>query len=403
MSKKPTYARNPYGCIVQPRKNGLYEGIAFAFPDCQTATDAFQGKERRYMYHGTNEGNPTVREFEKAIAMGEGAHAPKKYDALATASGMSAIDLLSRQLLLPGGEVASSPYVYGGIYNYFANYLPLMGAQCCFAEQPNDLNSWKQAIHERTAFLFLETPANPTSYVFDISVAVEASRWSGKPLVVDNTVPTHALQQPLKLGANITIVSCTKGINGKSNGQGGVIVGDTAFITALRDGWGATVRPTMDPRCAFEMLNGMKTLTKRMQHMSDNALKIAEWLNKHDKVKTVYYPFLDGVKWSKRIAEKQMTGGGPLLSFEIKGGKAFAWKWLDLIKKTSNRLTLAPHLGHSSSLLIHPATTTHWKVPTDIQAELGITDSLVRMSVGTETSNQLEEIINEMDQMFKQL
>lgn len=402
-TKKPLiHKTDPYGAVTQPRNNGLYESIAFAFPDCQTATDAFQGKIRTYMYHGTNEGNPTVRKFEKMMAAGEGAHALQRYDAFATASGMSAIDILSRHLLLPGGEVASSPYVYGGIYNYFENYLPAMGACCRFVEKPNDVKSWMRIISEKTAFLFLETPANPTSFIFDISIAAEAANLSGKPLVVDNTVATHALQQPLKLGAAITVISVTKGINGKSNGQGGVIVGNKDFITALRDSWGATVRPTMDPRCAFEMIKGMKTVDERMKLMSNNALKIAEWLKKHEKVKTVHYPFLDGNVY-KKIAEKQMIGGGPLLSFEMRDGGVAAWKWLDLIKKMSNRLILAPHLGHSHTLVIHPATTTHWRVPKDMQKKLGITESLIRMSVGPVTNDELGEITDEMDFMFKQI
>ena len=168
------HLNDSHHCIVPPREDGVYEGIAFAFPDCKTATDAFQGKIRRCMYHGTNEGNPTVRAFEKMIARGEGGRFYNQYDALATASGMSAIDLLTRHLALSSEqtktpfearEIVSSPYIYGGIYHYFANYLPTMGVVCKFVERPNDLDSWKQAISKRTNFLFLETPANPTSFV----------------------------------------------------------------------------------------------------------------------------------------------------------------------------------------------------------------------------------------------
>lgn len=399
MFKKPIHKHDQYSCVVPPMPDGTYEGIAFAFPDCQTATNAFQGKIRRYMYHGTNEGNPTVREFEKKMTVGEASHASHRYDALASASGMAAIDILTRQLVLPGKEVVSSPFVYGGIYNYFANYLPMMGASCHFVEKPNNTHSWEAAISERTAFLFLETPANPTSFVFDIAAISAVAKNAGVPLVVDNTVPTHALQKPLQEGADIVIVSTSKGVNGASNGLGGVIVGIRDFIQITRDSWGATVRPVMDSRCAKVMLQGLETLEWRMQRSSANALKIAEWLARQSKVKLVNYPLLSP-KPFRKIVERQMpNGAGPLLSFEVNGSWIEAWKWLD----ETNRLILAPHIGHSKTIVIHPATTTHWRVPCDMQAKLGITSSLIRMSVGTENDAELDLLFEEMEQLFAKI
>ncbi|GMQ95292.1 MAG: O-succinylhomoserine sulfhydrylase [Patescibacteria group bacterium] len=396
MSKKYHHLDDPHYSLVPPEKEvgyALYKSIAFGFKNAAHGRGIFAGETDGYAYHGLGFGNPTVHEFERKMAEGEGS-GDTAFDALATASGMSAIDLLTRFLCLAGDrkEMVSSPKIYGGTYYYLNELAPKMGVGARFVSDPYDLEQWRSLITSRTACLLLETPANPHADVFDIAAYAKLAREYDIPLVVDNTIATHALQRPLSLGADIVIVSASKGINGHSTGLGGIIVAKKELIAELRNTWGVGVRAVMDPDCAHRMLHGLNDLEVRMHRHSENALALAEYLQKSPKVREVHYPFLDTCKHHD-IAQQQMSGGGPLLGVTLRGTLEDAERFIDALTKDGTVIQ-APHICHEKTLAVHPASTTHARVPEEERISLGISDTFIRVSTGTEDAPEFREVVN---------
>ncbi len=356
----------------------LYQSVAHLFRDTKHAARLFEAKEEGFIYSRMN--NPTVDVFEKRMAALEGAEA-----ALATSSGMSAIFMVALHLAGTGEEIVSSDRVYGGTFHLFHDTLPRFGIKVRFVKNPHDVISWQEGISKKTKFLFVETPSNPQVEVFDISALAELAHKQKLPLVVDSTVATPVLQQPLNLGADIVVHSATKYICGNGTALGGVIVGKKKLLDEIRCGVYRDIGPAMAPFNAWLFILGLETLSLRMPAHSENALKVAQFLEAHPKVKKVYYPGLLSSPFRK-LVEKQMKGmASSLLAFEIKGPRSRGAKFIESLKLISH----LANLGDNKTLAIHPASTTHQQLPADALTKTGISETMIRMSIGLEDAQDI--------------
>lgn len=387
-----SWRKDPYGAIVPPRKDGVYLSIAYGLKDVATAARIFAGEERGYAYARCGEGNPTVRAFERQITHLEARYLDG-YDAIASASGMASISLLS--LYLASGkkrEIVSSPYIYGGTYSLFTQYLPKLGIRCKMVNDQDDIDEWKNAITEQTAFVFIESISNPLVGVSKVEEIAECAHEKDTLLVCDNTVPTPELFKPLWYGADVVVHSVSKAINGRSTGLGGVIVADERIIHKIRCSWAVVVGAVMDPDCAQRMHRGLKTLPKRIYKHSDNALAIAKFLTARPEISQVYYPFLPQSPYYEQALKQNMKSGGPLLAFELRGEIKDAIKFIESLKVIIH----TTHLGHNKTIATHPASTTHSKIPKEERERLGISDTLIRVSAGCEKEIGFEKVLEDI-------
>jgi len=360
----------------------IFTTSSYVFGNAAQAAARFSGAEQGNVYSRYT--NPTVRMFEERIAALEGAE-----QAVATSSGMAAILSTCMALLESGDHVVCSRSVFGTTTALFNRYLKKFGVDVTFVSL-TDLNAWKKAVNKKTRLLFLETPSNPLCEVVDIKkvAAIAHANKSGKGtlLVVDNCFCTPALQQPLKLGADIVIHSATKYIDGQGRCVGGVVAG-SAKVMAEVVVFLRTAGPTMSAFNAWIFLKGLETLRIRMEAHSANALALAKWLEKQKGVEQVFYSGLPGHP-SHALAKKQQRGYGGVLSFRVKGkdGKAAAWRFIDATKLVSH----TANLGDAKTTIVHPATTTHGRLTPEERMEAGITDNLIRLSVGLEDIEDLK-------------
>ena len=387
-----SWKKDPYKSIVPPRKDGVYLSIAYGLKDVATAAKIFAGEEKGYAYARCGEGNPTVRAFEKAMAEAE-AGVLGGYDAIATSSGMAAIMLLCLELATDGkNEIVSSSFIYGGTYSLFTQFLPKLGITCKMVQNPNDIDSWDEAISPKTAFAFIESASNPLVDIPDIEKVAERVQSHGVPLVCDNTVLTPVLHHPLDYGVDVVVHSVSKAINGHSTGLGGVIVADEKLIREIRSSWAIVLGAVMDPDCAKRMHKGLKSLPERIFRHSENALNLAKFLCERNEIANVHYPMLPSSP-SYPIAEAYgLEGGGPLLAFELKGELKDAVKFIESLKVVIH----ATHLGHNKTIATHPASTTHSKVPKETREKLGISDTLIRISAGSESKKEFRKVLEDI-------
>ncbi len=362
----------------------------FRFRDVDHGAGIFSGTDAGFVY--TRISNPTVDLFQEKMAAVEGAEA-----ALAAASGMSAIAAAALTLAASGDNFVCSTTVYGGTFSLFnrhfkrfrieARFIPPRVAQS--ADRLGDL------VDDRTRFLFIETPANPTLDIIDIRLWAMIARKNGIPLIVDNTFASPYLQRPIDLGAELVVHSTTKYIGGHGDIIGGVLVGSKAMIDRVREAYAHHFGPVMSPFNAWLFLRGIKTLALRMERHCDSALRIAQWLEAHPKVERVYYPgFPDHP--GHEIAKKQMRKFGGMVAFEVTGGLAAGKRVMDAVELC----TLAVSLGDCESLIQHPASMTHATYTAEERLEAGIADGLIRLSVGIEDPEDviadLEAALNEV-------
>lgn len=317
--------------------------------------------------------NPTVSALEAALGALE--HTPP---ALCFATGMAAISALFLATLNSGDHVVVSDVVYGGTVRLFQQILTNFGVEVTFVDT-SDPNAVEEAIRPNTELLFIETPANPTLKLTDIAAIARVARAGGIKLAVDNTFLTPVLQRPLDLGADITLLSTTKYIEGHNATVGGSIATrDEALIERLR-----LVRKTLgciqSPQESWLTLRGLKTLPLRLQQHSTNAQKVAEWLEQHPKVARVHYPGLSSFP-QFALAQNQQSLHGGMLAFELKGGSQVGIQLMNTVRLC----LLAENLGAVETLITHPVSMTHGDVPREIRERTGITDGLVRLSVGLE-------------------
>ena len=316
--------------------------------------------------------NPTVRTFEERIAALEGAE-----QAVATSSGMAAILALVMSLCSGGDHVLVSRSVFGSTISLFEKYLKRFGVQVDYPAL-SDLAGWEAAIKPNTRLLFVESPSNPLAELVDITALAEIAHAKGALLVVDNCFCTPALQQPLKLGADIVMHSATKYIDGQGRAMGGVVAGRGEHMKEVVD-FLRTAGPTLSPFNAWVMLKGLETLRVRMQAHSASALELARWLETQPGIERVHYAGLESHP-QHELAKRQQKAFGAVVSFEVKGGKEAAWRFID----ATRMISITTNLGDTKTTIAHPATTSHGRLSPQERANAGIADNLIRVAVGLE-------------------
>jgi methionine-gamma-lyase len=361
-----------FGAVAPP----IYQTSTFAFESCDQGAARFAGKDKGYIY--TRLGNPTTKLLEDNLAaLEEGA------GALATASGMAAISTLFFSLLSAGDHVVCSQAVYGPSRLILERDFSRFGVSASMVET-SDSAAMAAAVTGRTRMIYIETPSNPTLAVTDIAEASRLAKATGAFLVVDNTFCSPVLQRPIRFGADVVVHSVTKFINGHADVVGGVMVFATEELMKRVKPALSFLGGTMDPHQAWLVLRGVKTLGLRVRAAQENAKALAPVLAAHPAVSWVAYPGLPGHPQAALIA-KQMEGPGSLISFELKGGLDAGKKLLESLKVA----TLAVSLGGVETLIQHPASMTHAGMPREARITAGITDGLVRLSVGCESTTDI--------------
>jgi len=361
-------ARSQFG----EHSEALFLTSSFVFENAAQAAARFIGEQPGNIYSRFT--NPTVTMFEERLAAMEGAE-----QCVATASGMSAILSCVMGLLKAGDHVVASHSLFGATVNLFNNIIRKFGVETTYVSA-TDVAEWQAAVRPNTRLFFLETPSNPLTEISDIAAIASVARSCGALLAVDNCFCTPILQSPLRLGADIVIHSATKYIDGQGRVLGGAVLGSKKNMESVY-GFLRTAGPTMSPFNAWVFLKGMETLKLRMDAHSANALQLAQWLETQPNVERVLYPGLTSHPQHKLAMKQQKTGGG-IVSFEVKGGKASAWRVIDNTKL----LSITANLGDTKTTITHPASTTHARITPEARAAAGITDGLIRIAVGLEAA-----------------
>lgn len=365
--------RTPEGEQAEP----IFPTVSFVAQSAAQAAARFSGAEHGNIYSRFT--NPTVRTFEQRLASLEGGER-----CVATGSGMAAILTTCMGLLKSGDHIVASRSIFGPTVILLNSILARFGVQTTFVPL-TDLNAWEQAIKPNTRLLFLETPSNPLSEIADIKALSGIAHRRGCLLVVDNCFLTPALQQPLKLGADIVVHSASKYIDGQGRAVGGAIVGSEKLVGGDIYNFLRTAGPSMSPFNAWIYLKGLETLRLRMEAHGKNALALATWLEQQPAVARVHYTGLKSHP-QHALAARQQSGYGGVLAFEVKGGREAAWKVIDATRVISITATF----GDTKSTITHPATTTHWRLTPEARQEAGITDGLIRIGVGLEDVEDLK-------------
>jgi len=368
------HRRTPEGEQSEP----IYPTSSYVFASAAQAAARFGGTEPGNIYSRFT--NPTVRAFEERLAALEGGER-----CVAFASGMSAILATGMSLLKAGDHVVASKAIFGTTTILFQNYLGRFGVETTFVPL-TDYGAWEKAIRPNTRLLFLETPSNPLTEIADIPRLAAIARKAGALLAVDNCFCTPAQQLPLKLGADLVIHSATKYLDGQGRCVGGAVVGDAERVGKDVFGFLRTCGPTLSPFNAWVFLKGLETLGLRMKAHSANALVLAQWLEQQSSVQRVYFPGLVSHP-QHELAKRQQSGFGGIVSFELKGGKDAAWKLID----STRLISITANLGDTKTTVTHPATTTHGRLTPEQRAEAGISDGLIRVSVGLEDVEDLKQ------------
>ncbi len=354
----------------------IFATSSFVFSNAQQAADRFGGEEPGNIYGRFT--NPTVNAFERRLAALEGGEA-----CVATATGMAAIMSVCVALLKQGDHIVSSPSIFGTTNTLFNKYLPRFGILTDFVDI-TDLEGWRKALKPETRLLFVESPSNPMTEVADLRALSELAHENGSLLVVDNCFCSPALQQPIALGADLVIHSATKHLDGQGRILGGAVVGDQQLVAEEVFGVVRTTGPTMSPFNAWVALKGLETLKLRMDAHCVAAQQVAEYLASHANVEAVNYPGLADHP-QHELAARQQSGFGAVLSFRVKGGRENAWKVID----STEMLSITGNLGDVRTTITHPATTTHARVDDETKIRVGITENLIRVSVGLETTDDI--------------
>jgi O-succinylhomoserine sulfhydrylase len=350
----------------------LYLTSSFVFDNAAQAAARFQGTEPGNIYSRFT--NPTVTAFQERLAALEGAES-----CVATASGMSAILATAMALLRSGDHIVSSSGVFGATVQLFSNVLSKFGVETTYVDQSAPA-AWKAALHPGTKLLYVETPSNPLTEVFDIRALADLAHGAGAVLVVDNCFCSPALQRPIELGADLVIHSATKYLDGQGRVLGGAILGRRELVMDGIYGFLRTAGPSLSPFNAWVLLKGLETLKIRMEAQSQSALELARWLETHPRVSRVHYPGLP-THPQYQLAVRQQRSGGAVVSFEVRGGREAAWKVVD----STRLISITANLGDTKTTITHPATTTHGRISAEARARAGVTEGLLRVAVGLES------------------
>ncbi|MDA0996669.1 MAG: O-succinylhomoserine sulfhydrylase [Proteobacteria bacterium] len=367
--------RSPF----EETSEAIFMTSGFVYPSAEEAELAFKGDKKRYIY--SRYANPTLTMFEQRMALFEGAA-----HAVSTSSGMSAVFASLASQLKAGDRVVASRALFGSCLFIIADILPRFGIETELVDG-TDLAAWEKALAKPAKAVFLETPSNPCLEIIDIAHVSELAHAAGARVVVDNVFATPVLQKPLPMGADIVVYSATKHIDGQGRTLGGVVLtNDQAFLDDCLTPWMRHTGPALSPFNAWVLLKGLETLPLRVRQQTDNAGKIAKFLAGHRNIRKAIYPGLPDHP-QHNLALNQMDGGSTLIAFEIDGGKSAEFKFLNAL----SIIDISNNLGDSKSLITHPSTTTHQRLSVEEKATLGITDGLVRLSVGLEDPDDITE------------
>lgn len=350
----------------------------FIYETMEAAEARFKGQDAGFIYSRFS--NPTVAMFEERMCLLEGAEAAR-----ATASGMAAVTAALMGQVRAGDHVVAARALFGSCLYVVEELLPRFGVAATLVDGA-DLDQWRAAMRPQTKVLFLESPTNPCLDVYDIAAIAEIAHQNGATLVVDNVFATPMLQKPLQLGADCTVYSATKHIDGHGRCLGGVILATSAFIDKHIHNFLRQTGPALSPFNAWVMLKSLETLHLRVAQQVKGAERIADALAGHPNIRRVVYPGRADHPQAA-IVHRQMTGGGTLVAFEIAGGKAAAFAFANAL----SIIAISNNLGDAKSLITHPATTTHQRLTPEAQAAMGISAGLVRLSVGLEDPDDLIE------------
>lgn len=362
----------------QENSEAIFPTSSFRYQSAAQAAARFSGEETGNIYSRFT--NPTVRAFENRLAAMEGGES-----CVATASGMSAILATFMSLLEAGDHIVSSQSIFGTTKVLLTKYLTRFGIGITFVSQ-TDLTEWQGAVKPNTKAFFLETPSNPLTEIADLEALSQLAKQHDSLLIVDNCFCTPILQRPLEQGADIVIHSATKFIDGQGRAVGGAVVGSADLVGEEIYGFMRTAGPTMSTFNAWIFLKGLETLSVRMKAHCENAMQLAQWLVEHPAVAEVFYPGLESHP-QYELGLKQMSAGGGLVSFKVRGGQDEAWQVIDNTKM----LSITANLGDVKTSITHPATTTHSRIEPEIKLATGISDNLIRISVGLESIEDIKK------------
>ncbi len=376
--------------IKRSQYNELSEAIfltqGFAYDTAEQAEARFiKAAQDEYVY--ARYGNPTVRMFEERIAALEGAE-----DAFATASGMAAVSGALFSMLRAGDHVVSAKALFGSCLFVLEDILQRWGIEVTFVEG-TDLDAWRAAMRPNTKVAFLEALSNPTLEVIDITGVSKIAHAVGATVVVDNVFATPVFQRSMELGADVVIYSATKHIDGQGRCLGGVVLGTKEYIRNTFEPFNKHTGPAMSPFTAWVMLKGLETIALRCEAQAATCETLVNALSDHPKLERLIYPFAPDHP-QLELAKRQMTKGGTVITLIIKGGKDGAFRFINGL----DIVTISNNLGDAKSIITHPATTTHQRLTADNRAALGISDGLVRISIGLEDA---QDLLDDMTQALE--
>ncbi|MCV7432222.1 O-succinylhomoserine sulfhydrylase [Mycolicibacterium bacteremicum] len=360
----------------------LYLTSGYVYESAADAERAFTGEIDRYVY--SRYGNPTISMFEERLRLIEDAPA-----AFATATGMAAVFTALGALLGAGDRLVAARSLFGSCFVVCNEILPRWGVETVFVDG-DDLSQWEEALSVPTQAVFFETPSNPMQSLVDIAAVAELAHAAGAKVVLDNVFATPLLQQGIPLGADVVVYSGTKHIDGQGRVLGGAILGDKDYIDGPVQKLMRHTGPAISAFNAWTLLKGLETLAVRVDYSNRSAQRVAEFLEQQAGVNWVKYPFLQSHP-QYELAQRQMRGGGTVVTFELDGGKDSAFKLLDRLRV----IDISNNLGDAKSLITHPATTTHRAMGPEGRAAIGLGDGVVRISVGLEGT---EDLIADLDQ-----
>lgn len=363
----------------------LYLNSGFTYSSAQEAFDSFTDETDHFLYSRFH--NPTVQMFEKRLAAIEGA----EY-CVATGSGMSAMFAAVACLVKAGDHIVASAAMFSSCHVVLTEILPKWGVTVELVKG-NDSATWAAALNKPTKVVFIESPSNPLMEIVDIQMVSDLAHKVGATVIVDNVMASPVLQKPLKLGADVVMYSATKHIDGQGRVLAGAILGSFSYIHENLIPFTRHTGPSLSPFNAWVLLKSLETMEMRVRRMCENAQAIAEFLQTRKEIKSVKYP---GLKSHPDYAtvQKQMSGGGSTIGIEFVGSQKDAFAFMDALRI----IDISNNLGDSKSLITHPASTTHRRLTPDVQAEMGITPSVLRLSVGLE---HVDDLIKDLTQAFK--
>ncbi|WP_161928578.1 O-succinylhomoserine sulfhydrylase [Gordonia crocea] len=371
----------------QETSEALYLTSGYVYDSAEAAEKAFNGEEPRFVY--SRFGNPTVAMFQERLRLLDGAEA-----CFATASGMAAVFVALGSLLKAGDRLVAARSLFGSCFVICNEVLPRWGVETVFVDG-EDLAQWEEALSVPTDAVFFETPANPMQTLVDVAAVCDLAHAAGAKVVLDNVFATPLLQRGFDLGADVVVYSATKHMDGQGRVMGGAILGDAEYISGPVQTLMRHTGPAMSPFNAWTLLKGLETMRLRMDASVASALTVAEFLDADSRISWTKYPFLPSHP-QYDLARKQMAGGGTVVTFEI--GDRDGVRGKERVFEVLNKLRIAKisnNLGDAKTLTTHPATTTHRAMGPEGRAAVGITDSVVRISIGLENT---EDLINDLDQ-----